>query len=164
VVTIDLEVQVATTAKTLPHPAQIKQWVSEALAEIEQDVELLIRIVDKEEIQQLNKRYRKKDKPTNVLSFPHNMIAEFDFMTLGDIILCAPVIEEEATQENKELLAHWAHMVVHGCLHLLGYMHDDQESAETMESLERKIMLKLGFPDPYSHQIFNKNNDREYDE
>jgi len=158
VVTIDLEVQIATTAKTLPHPAQIKQWVSEALSEIEQDVELLIRIVDKEEIHDLNKRYRKKDKPTNVLSFPHKMIADFDFMTLGDIILCAPVIEEEASQQGKDLFAYWAHMVVHGCLHLLGYMHDDHESANIMEGLETEIMLKLGLPAPYSYTIMTKDD------
>jgi probable rRNA maturation factor len=149
VITIDLEIQIATKAKTLPHPAQIKQWVNDALSEVDKDVELLIRIVDKEEIHELNKRYRKKDKPTNVLSFPYTMIEDFDFMALGDIILCAPVIEEEAADENKELLAHWAHMVIHGCLHLLGYMHDDDESAFTMESLETKIMRNLGFPDPY---------------
>jgi len=158
VVTIDLEVQIATTAKTLPHPAQIKQWVSEALSEIEQDVELLIRIVDKEEIHDLNKRYRKKDKPTNVLSFPHKMIADFDFMTLGDIILCAPVIEEEASQQGKDLFAYWAHMVVHGCLQLLGYMHDDHESANIMEGLETEIMLKLGLPAPYSYTIMTKDD------
>lgn len=116
--TIDLEVQIATTAKTLPHPAQIKQWVSEALSEVEQDVELLIRIVDKEEIQELNKRYRKKDKPTNVLSFPHTILAEFDFITLGDIILCAPIIADEAEQARKEILSHWAHMVVLSLIHI----------------------------------------------
>lgn len=147
--TIELELQLASSAKTLPHPAQFREWLSAVFAQYPSDAELTIRIVDEEEIQELNFKYRDKDKPTNVLSFPTDSHDEFDINLLGDIVICAPVVEKEAAAQDKELLAHWAHMVVHGVLHLLNYDHQNDQQAKEMESLETKILVDLGFSPPY---------------
>lgn len=147
--TIELELQLASSAKTLPHPAQFRDWLSAAFAQYPSDAELTIRIVDEEEIQELNFKYRDKDKPTNVLSFPTENPPHFDINLLGDIIICAPIVEKEAKEQDKELLAHWAHMVVHGVLHLLDYDHQSDSDAHEMESLETKILVDLGFSPPY---------------
>lgn len=147
---VDLELQLATNAKTLPHPSQFKEWVRVILTDkILNNVELTIRIVDEEEIKNLNYRYRNKQSVTNVLSFPVKLEVCIDYSMLGDIVICAPVIELQAKQQNKDLLAHWAHMVVHGVLHLLGYDHENDSDAIEMEELEIELMEKLGFPSPY---------------
>jgi probable rRNA maturation factor len=149
--TIDLELQIATNVKTLPHPSQFKEWVrvvfSNDLEELKNftNLELTIRIVDQQEIIDLNTRYRHKNVPTNVLSFPGYIEEEFDYHILGDIVICAAVIEEEAKQQNKELLAHWAHMVIHGILHLLGYDHQNIIDAHKMESLEVNLLNQISF-------------------
>lgn len=111
--------------------------------------EVTIRIVDEAESQQLNHTYRGKDKPTNVLSFPFEAPAGIELPLLGDLIICRQVVEREAQEQEKPLLAHWAHMVVHGSLHLLGYDHIEDAEAEEMESIETEIMLALGYDDPY---------------
>jgi probable rRNA maturation factor len=150
---VDLELQIATSAKTLPHPSQFKSWVSVILKDkLKENIELTIRIVDESEIIDLNHRYRNKNKATNVLSFPIELDfgADLDYRMLGDIIICASVVEKEAREQNKELLAHWAHMVVHGLLHLLGYDHENPEEANIMESLESELLQNLGFKSPYS--------------
>ena len=149
--TVDLELQIATNAKTLPHPAQFKEWVSVALTNrIPNNTELTIRIVDEEEIISLNYNYRNKNYSTNVLSFPVNLDeTNINYNILGDIVICAAVVELQAKQQNKELLSHWAHMVVHGTLHLLGYDHKNELEANEMESLETELMHKLGFSSPY---------------
>ena len=108
-----------------------------------------IRIVDEAESQELNRRYRGKDKSTNVLSFPYDGDM-LDVPILGDIVICGPVVAMEAQQQGKEPRAHWAHLVVHGCLHLLGYDHVQESEAEVMEACERKILAGMGFPDPYA--------------
>lgn len=149
---VDLELQIATSAKTLPHPSQFKSWVSVVLTDkLKENIELTIRIVDESEIIDLNHRYRNKNKATNVLSFPIELDfgENLDYRMLGDIIICASVVEKEARDQNKELLAHWAHMVVHGLLHLLGYDHENPEDANIMESLESELMQNLGFKSPY---------------
>lgn len=149
---IELELQIAVDAKTLPHPSQFKSWIKAILAErLHNDVELTIRIVDEVEIKDLNNRYRNKNYATNVLSFPINLgfDNELNYHMLGDIIICASVVEKEAMEQNKELLAHWAHMVIHGTLHLLGYDHENDQDANEMESLEVELMQKLGFKSPY---------------
>ncbi|MGL4679992.1 MAG: rRNA maturation RNase YbeY, partial [Plesiomonas shigelloides] len=109
-----------------------------------------IRIVDEEESHHLNLTYRGKDKPTNVLSFPFEAPPGIELPLLGDLIICRQVVEAEAVEQQKELSAHWAHMVVHGSLHLLGYDHIEDEEAEEMESLETEIMQEMGYPDPYA--------------
>lgn len=147
--TIDLEIQIASNIKTLPHPSQFREWISAVLSDKLHDAELTIRIVDKEESAELNRNYRKKFGPTNVLSFPANVDPKFDLTLLGDIVICAPIVEQQALDHNKELLAHWAHMVVHGALHLLGYDHIDDEDAKIMEEIETKILVQLGYAPPY---------------
>ena len=127
-------------------PNSSRTWAAAALQCAPGD--LTIRIVGKKESHALNKRYRGKDKPTNVLSFQ----GETDtpaMPVLGDLVICAPVVAQEAKEQGKAARAHWAHMVVHGCLHLLGYDHEKDREANRMEAQEKQIMKTLGFPDPY---------------
>lgn len=147
--TIELELQIASEAQTLPHPSQFREWVGNTLVDRLETAELTIRIVDVEEMTELNQTYRKKEGPTNVLSFPAEINPEFELPLLGDIVICAAVVQKEAEDADIELLSHWAHMVVHGTLHLLGYDHMYKEEAEIMEDLEREILTKLGYPAPY---------------
>lgn len=147
--TIELELQIASNAQTLPHPSQFREWVGNTLDDRFTDAELTIRIVDLEEMTELNETYRKKSGATNVLSFPAEIDQAFELPLLGDIIICAPVVQQEAEDANIELLAHWAHMVVHGTLHLLGYDHINKLDAEEMETLETQILTELGYPAPY---------------
>jgi len=152
-VSIELELQIATHAKTLPHPAQIREWVSLTLYNRVETGELTIRIVDEAESADLNQQYRNKPGPTNVLSFPYDPEPGIANRLLGDIVICAPVVEQEALEQNKSLLAHWAHMVIHGTLHLLGYTHELDNDAVEMESLETELLLRLNFPPPYGDVI-----------
>jgi len=147
--TIELELQIASEAQTLPHPSQFREWVGNALADRVEDAELTIRIVDVEEMSELNSTYRKKSGPTNVLSFPADIYPEFEMQLLGDIVICASVVQQEANDANIDLLAHWAHMVVHGTLHLLGYDHIQDDEAAIMEALEEQILTNMGYPAPY---------------
>jgi len=148
--TIDL--QEASEHPHCPTLSQLTSWVDAALsraAENKQESEITIRIVDESESQSLNKQYRGKDKPTNVLSFPFEAPAQIELDLLGDLVICAPIVEKEAKEQEKPELAHWAHMVVHGTLHLLGYDHVDDKEADEMEALEVNILQSLGFNDPY---------------
>jgi probable rRNA maturation factor len=147
--TIELELQIASEAQTLPHPSQFREWVSNTLDNRFDTAELTIRIVDVEEMTELNETYRKKSGATNVLSFPADIDESFDLPLLGDIVICAPVVQQEANDADIELLAHWAHMVVHGTLHLLGYDHMEKKEAEAMEAIETQILTELGYPAPY---------------
>ena len=150
---IDLDLQIASTTQNLPTQAQVQLWVTAALVEQPQQLrtnpELTIRIVDEEESAALNYQYRKKSGPTNVLSFPVDLDPKFNCQLLGDIIICAPVVIAEASTQNKELLAHWAHIAIHGTLHLLGYNHIINQEAIIMEKLETKILVSLGYDAPY---------------
>ncbi|MDO6711664.1 rRNA maturation RNase YbeY [Aliiglaciecola sp. 2_MG-2023] len=147
---IDLDIQIACENNNLPTAQQFEQWVKFALADQQIDeTELTIRIVTPEESQNLNATYREKDKPTNILSFPFEAPAEIKLNLLGDLVVCADIVEKEAEQQNKLLSDHWAHMIVHGSLHLLGFDHVDDQDAEIMESLEVQILTKLGIDDPY---------------
>jgi len=148
-VSIELELQIASNAKTLPHPAQIREWVSLALWQRVETAELTVRIVDEEESAELNWQYRNKKGATNVLSFPYEAPPGIMSRLLGDIVICAPIVEAEALQYQKPLLAHWAHMVIHGVLHLLGFNHEFDAEAIKMESLETDLLIRLGFPPPY---------------
>lgn len=137
-----ITVQIASQAKDLPTTAMFKKWVRKA-ARI--DTELTIRIVDAEEGRELNHTYRGKDYATNVLTFP---IAEEPHL-MGDIVICAPVVVDEARQQGKILESHYAHMTVHGVLHLHGYDHEIDEQASLMESIEVTVLHDLGYANPY---------------
>lgn len=148
---IQLAEELEAWAEYLPADDKLELWASTALSTRTHfdEPELTIRLVESEESQELNLEYRGKDKPTNVLSFPFEVPAGIPLQLLGDLVICAPVVHLEASQQKKTAEAHWAHMVVHGCLHLLGYDHIKDEEAELMEDLERQIMAELGFSDPY---------------
>ena len=147
---IILDLQIATDDnQNLPTEEQIMQWLNVILPQFMDNAEITIRIVDEQESQQLNNTYRHKDKPTNVLSFPFESPIEIEVPLLGDLIICKQVVEAEAKEQHKSLTAHWAHMIVHGCLHLLGYDHILDEEAEEMENIEIDIMAQLGFDNPY---------------
>jgi probable rRNA maturation factor len=145
---ITLDLQVACDNDKLPTKAQFQLWAETALSN-EKDLELTVRIVTPEESQQLNSQYRNKDKPTNVLSFPFELPAGVELNLLGDLVVCADVVAAEALSQNKPLMAHWAHMIIHGCLHLLGYDHINDDDAKAMESLEIKLLNTLAIENPY---------------
>ncbi|ANO32308.1 rRNA maturation RNase YbeY [Vibrio breoganii] len=145
---LDLQLAVENDSQ-LPSEQDFQSWLDYTLTQFQPDSELTIRIVDSEESHQLNHDYRGKDKPTNVLSFPFEAPPGVEINLLGDLVICKQVVEDEAAAQQKPLTAHWAHMVVHGSLHLLGYDHIQDEEAEEMESLETEIMQGLGFDDPY---------------
>jgi probable rRNA maturation factor len=138
-------VQRAVPAKGIPAAATLRRYARAALGPAKGEV--TIRIVGPAESRALNARYRRKDKPTNVLSFPAE--AAPGEKRIGDLVVCAAVVASEATSQGKALPAHWAHMIVHGCLHLAGFDHELRADAEKMESTERKILAALGFADPY---------------
>lgn len=147
---IELDLQIAVeNEQGLPTEQDIQLWLDKTIPQFQENAELTVRIVDTEESHQLNHDYRGKDKPTNVLSFPFEAPPGIELDLLGDLIICRQVVEKEAEEQNKPLLAHWAHMVVHGSLHLLGYDHIEDDEAEEMESLETEIMQTMGFEDPY---------------
>jgi len=147
----DVEVQYASEEPQLPSEAQIKNWVETSLQRYSQRFSLCIRIVDSDESQNLNNQYRGKDKPTNVLSFSFDMPECVDAETeiLGDLVVCASIVADEAKEQNKALFDHWAHMIVHGVLHLLGFDHIKDSEALEMEQLERDILAVLSIADPY---------------
>lgn len=149
---LHLDVQRASRCTDLPGDEQFHTWVAAALKGRRPEAELSLRIVDEDESQQLNRQYRGKDKPTNVLSFPADLPADLDLPLLGDLVICAPVVAHEAEEQHKALAAHWAHMVVHGTLHLLGYDHIEDADAEVMEKLEIGLLAGLGYGDPYTEQ------------
>lgn len=141
----------------VPEKIALKKWAEAGLLNLTNPVEVCLRIVNTPEIQRLNKTYRKKDMPTNVLSFSSelpNDIPQKNYY-LGDVVLCADVIQEEAIEQNKTPEAHWAHMIIHGVLHLQGYDHIQEEDAITMETQETQLLETLGFTNPYEE----KNND-----
>ena len=144
-----VNVQMASQAHGLPSVAQLRAWAETALSGIEGRPEITVRIVDEAESAELNQTYRHAAGPTNVLSFPFEVPAPLEISLLGDVVICAPVVAMEAREQNKTPEAHWAHMVVHGTLHLLGYDHLNDDDAERMESEERRVLAKLGFTDPY---------------
>jgi len=153
---IILDLQNAIDSQQVPEKKSIENWISSTLTKIDKQFvqpEITIRIVSPEESQALNLQYRGKNKPTNVLSFPFEApemipVEEIGEL-LGDLVICESILLQEAKQQNKSLESHWAHMVVHGVLHLLGFDHVDNKDAEKMEALEVKVLSDLGFKDPY---------------
>lgn len=146
---IRIDVQRACDDKYLPSDSTLAKWARKAIQDTNPDRELTIRIVDEDESTMLNKRWRNKNGPTNVLSFPFDGDQRLAPGLLGDIIICAPVVRREAEEQQKTLEAHWAHMVIHGTLHLQGYDHMDDKQAEEMESLETRLLQSLGYSNPY---------------
>lgn len=151
---VSVDIQVASDGDDPPEPGAIEHWLSAVFDRLlpisdERTREVSVRLVDREESHALNLEYRGKDSPTNVLSFPSDLPPDLPFVHLGDIVVCTPVIHAEAKEQGKPVKAHWAHMCVHGALHLLGYDHIDDAEAEEMEALEVEILGGLGFPDPY---------------
>ncbi len=147
---LELDLQNASSAAS-PNEAQFRQWCELALRQRTADSELTIRLVDEPEARELNHTYRQKDYATNVLSFPADVPDELlDIPLLGDLVICVQVVEREAAEQGKSPEAHWAHLVIHGCLHLLGYDHIDEEEAVEMETLEQQLLAELGHPDPYA--------------
>ena len=153
-----VDVQLACDAQDVPDAERIREWVDLALAAADAaspDAEVSVRIVGIEEMKSLNDEYRDKDQATNVLSFPGGELAGLPAeagRALGDIVLCAAVIRSEAAEQNKALADHWAHLMVHGTLHLLGHDHTSVDEAAAMESLEVRILTSIGVDDPYGVQ------------
>jgi probable rRNA maturation factor len=142
---LSLAVQYASDARKLPARTQIRRWIKTAL---QRDANVALRIVDEPEAQELNRTYRGKDYATNVLTFVYDDVEPLS----GDVVICAPVVAREAAAQHKDLLAHYAHLVIHAALHLQGYEHDNDADAAEMEALEIALMVKLGYPDPYRTQ------------
>ena len=133
----------------IPSNHAIKRWASLALGTLSKESELSIRIVDQEESALLNKKFRNKVGSTNILSFPMNIESPDHLIFLGDLVICAQTIANEAEQQQKKLDEHWAHIVIHGILHLLGYSHDKSSNTKTMEDLERKLLSEINISNPY---------------
>lgn len=150
-----LDLQIACETKEIPDKNHLQIWLDTLLDESVlkdrdlQEQEITVRIVDCAESQQLNHQYRGKDKPTNVLSFPFEAPPGITMNLLGDLVICADIVAQEAKEQNKPLLHHWAHMLVHGTLHLLGFDHIEDDEAEQMEAMEIVILRKLAIDDPY---------------
>jgi len=147
--TISVDVDYASQDDDVPRPSDFRQWVVAALSERTTPAEVSIKIIDEVESATLNHTYRGKDYATNVLSFPSELPLDISPL-LGDLAICAPVVRREALEQHKATTAHWAHMVVHGTLHLLGYDHIEDQEAEAMEGLETEILTTLGFAPPYA--------------
>lgn len=146
---LTVDIQWATEARSsVPDDDQLARWAMTGWQQ-DHDSEVTLRLVDAPESQALNHQYRGKDKPTNVLSFPFESPAGITVPLAGDLVICAPVVEQEAQEQNKTAEAHWAHMVIHGMLHLQGYDHMEDADADIMESLEIRLLAELGYNNPY---------------
>jgi probable rRNA maturation factor len=140
---LSLAVQYISTAQSIPTRPQFRRWVQVAL---QQSARMTLRVVDEAEGRELNKAYRGKDYATNVLTFVYDDVPD---VLCGDVVICAPVVEKEATEQGKSLISHYAHLTLHAALHLQGYDHENDVDAAEMEALETQLMLKLHYPDPY---------------
>lgn len=149
----DVSVTYATARKGVPSSASFRKWVAAALADRDAPAEMAIRIVAPDEGRELNRTYRGKDYATNVLSFPaelpEGLPEDVELPLLGDLVICAEVVAREAAEQGKRPADHWAHLTVHGTLHLLGWDHEADDEAEAMEAREREILAGLGIADPY---------------
>ena len=149
-VRLDVSISYAVPRTGVPAATSFRKWGAAALAGRIREADLAIRIVDAKEGRALNRHYRGKDYATNVLSFPAELPEGVKLPLLGDLVICAPVVAREAKEQGKTVAAHYAHLTVHGTLHLLGWNHEDDREAEAMEQLERDIVAELGIDDPYS--------------
>ncbi|MCY4222431.1 MAG: rRNA maturation RNase YbeY [Thiotrichales bacterium] len=148
-----VEVQRACAAPGIPAAAKLVEWAEAALDGRSEGAHMTVRVVDETEGAALNARYRGRTGATNVLAFGFDAPEAPSVRILGDIVVCAPVAAREAHEHAKRPDAHWAHLVVHGTLHLLGYDHDELDAAGEMEALEREILARLGYPDPYADEV-----------
>jgi probable rRNA maturation factor len=148
-VTVELEIQ-RVSAAPVPDDDAFRRWVGAALAGRRETAELTVRIVDEAEGRALNARWRGRDYATNVLSFPAELPPGVALPLLGDLVVCAPVVAREAAEQGKSEADHWAHLVIHGTLHLLGFDHESESDAVVMEGLERELLAGLGIGDPYA--------------
>lgn len=147
---MEIHVDIQREVEALPQNEELIKWVSEVLTtEQHGDAELTIRFVNEVESAELNEQYRHKTGSTNILSFPFDAPDEVEINLLGDLIICTDVVKQQAIEQHKQELAHFAHMVVHGTLHLLGYDHLTEEEANIMESKETQVLSQLGYSDPY---------------
>ncbi len=144
-----MDIQNTSAHASLPENELIIKWAELALDEQHKDAEVTLRVVDIDEGKHLNKEWRNKDSATNVLSFPVGEPIEQAPNLLGDIVICAPVVEQEARDQGKDSEAHWAHLIIHGMLHLQGYNHESDEEAMIMETKEIQILKNMGFSNPY---------------
>lgn len=145
-----IDIEVNSQHPLIPSQEKCETWITAVLQHQKlNNAEVSLYVVDEDEGRQINHDYRGKDYATNVLSFPADIPEEVGVPLLGDLVICAPVIEREAKDQNKDINAHWAHMLVHGSLHLLGYDHIEDRDAELMEELETHLLQQLGFPPPY---------------
>ena len=147
---VDVDVEDASGTAGNPSEADFRSWAAAAFTGRRAQAEVSIRIVGEAEGAELNARYRGKTGATNVLSFPAELPPGVPLPMVGDLVICAPVVEREAQAQGKQASAHWAHLTVHGCLHLIGYDHEEEAQAAEMEALETAILAGLGFPDPYT--------------
>jgi probable rRNA maturation factor len=148
--TYQIDIENNSQSLLIPSQEKCESWIAAVLKNQQiNEAEVSIYIVDEDESQELNSQYRGKQNPTNILSFPADIPEEVGIPLLGDLVICAPVIEREAQEQQKTVDAHWAHMLVHGSLHLLGYDHIEDDEAELMEALETTIITGLGFAAPY---------------
>ncbi len=148
---LKINLQLALNDEKIPDKTQLQEWANAAATACQcSRLELTVRVTDIEESAELNSRYRHKTGPTNVLSFPFEDPPGVKTRILGDLVICAPVVQREAVEQHKHPDEHWAHMLVHGVLHLCGYDHKEEAGAAEMESLETRIITGLGFPPPYS--------------
>ncbi len=154
---LTLDLQQACAQPNLPSEAQVTLWLKAALTGHLEAAEVSVRLVEEAESQELNEQYRGMNKPTNVLSFPFELppgvpAEEMNFL-LGDLVVCGAVVAHEAALQNKDLHHHWAHIIIHGALHLLGYDHIESVDAEQMEQMEREILAGLDISDPYKGEF-----------
>ncbi|MFT6915668.1 MAG: putative rRNA maturation factor [Motiliproteus sp.] len=150
---IEIDLQLASDAPFIPSLAAFQRWAEHALRDHLETTELCIRVIDEPESQQLNLDYRNIDKPTNVLSFPFEAPPGITLNLLGDLAICAPLVASQAEEQGKMVDHHWAHLVIHGILHLLGYDHIEEEEAQTMEALETRLLAGLDITDPYLSDV-----------
>ncbi len=156
---VSVELQVACQVDSIPTKAEVQTWLEQAFQAGSQGTsrqcEVAVRVVDEEESRKLNKQFRQQDKATNVLAFPAGSpdsftgLPEDEIRPLGDLVICGPLVEEEAEQQGKTPASHWGHLLVHGMLHLLGYDHQTSSQAAEMEAMEKQLLADRGFEDPY---------------
>jgi probable rRNA maturation factor len=148
----DVSVSYGLPRRGLPAPASFRKWAAAAATGRILRADLAIRVVDTKEARSLNRHYRGKDYATNVLSFPADLPPDVQVPLLGDLVICAPVVAKEAKEQGKTLACHYAHLTIHGVLHLLGLDHEDEREAEAMEAIERELLAELGYDDPYEER------------